>query len=81
MRHQCTACLLFEEVPDAHPTRGYVSPFSVNFCPDTPTKPVEAGGGEVVVVPPPGVDVGGGTVVVGGGVVVGGTLVPGMHWE
>ncbi len=58
----------------------------MNFCPETCTKPVEAGGGATVVVPVPEVVLGlvvAGGVVVGGGVVAGGVgaLVPGMHWE
>ena len=53
---------------------------SVNLCPETLTKPVEAGGGAAVVDPVPKVVVA--TVVVVGGVVVvgdAGALVPGIH--
>lgn len=64
-----------------HPTRGYVAPLSVNFWPETPTKPVVAGGAGAVVVLLPEVVVVEGTVVVVEGAVVVGTLVPGKHWE
>ena len=55
-----------------------MSPFRVNFVPETLTKPVEAGG---AAVGPLGAEVEA-TVVVGARVVVGGAgAAPGIHWE
>ena len=57
-----------------------MSPFRVNFVPETLTKPVEAGGA-AVGVGPLGAEVEA-TVVVGARVVVGGAgAAPGIHWE
>lgn len=55
-----------------------VSPFKVNFVPETLTKPVEAGG---AAVGPFGAEVAG-AVLVGARVVGGGAgAAPGMHWK
>ena len=62
----------------SHPTRGYVAPFSVNFCPDTWTNPVELGGGTDVVELLAGVVVETDVVLDVGGVVV---VAPGKHCE
>ena len=62
---------------EIHPTRGYTSPLSMKFWPDTVTNPVELGLVAVVVVA-------GALVVVETVVVVEATVVvavPGTHWE